>query len=105
RAQTRRGELGLREREPTAAAADADQHNATAVSRAARTRMHRGAAPGRMLSAPATAADVPSASRASALVLAETEQVSHRLSIDHPVGRHGCLLHAQRRLVPELCED
>ena len=42
---------------------------------------------------------------ASALVLAETEEVPHRLSIDHPVGRHGRLLHADGRQVQELVDD
>src|SRR5258705_12494487 len=64
RAQMRGGELRLRQREPATAAADADQHNATGAGRVARTQRCRGAARARTPSAPATAADVLSASRA-----------------------------------------
>src|SRR4051812_22393685 len=105
-ADARRSELRLREREPTAAAADADQHSVSAVSPAGRTTRCPAAGPERMLSVPATAADDPSACRASAsLVLAETKEVAHRLSIDHPVGRHRGLLHAYGRQMQQLVDD
>ena len=54
---------------------------------------------------PAAAAACRSACRPSALVLAETEEVPHRLSINHPVGRHGRLFHANGRQVQELVHD
>src|SRR3954469_25923094 len=54
---------------------------------------------------PAEAAADPSAFRASAFVLTETEQVPHRFSIDHPVGCRGRLLHAHGRQVEELVHD
>src|SRR5438876_7156408 len=45
-----------------------------------------------MRSAPARGAAVRSGSRTSALVL-ETEKVTHRVSINHAVGRRGGLFH------------
>src|SRR5581483_3246825 len=108
-AQARGGELGLRQRQPTAAAADAYQHTAPASVRAARTAPDPAAAPARTPSAPAAAAAARAsvrgpASRPSALVL-ETEQVPHRLSIEHPVGCRGRLLHAHGRQVEQLVDD
>src|SRR2546423_11969566 len=96
-AQAGSGELRLREREPTAAAADADQHTAPAFGTIGRTSTHRGAAPERTRSEPAAAAAFRSACRLSALVLAETEEVPHSLSINHAVGRHRRLFHAHGR--------
>jgi hypothetical protein len=58
-AQPRRSELGLREREPTAAAADADQHSARAFASTARRTLRRAGGRGRMRSEPATATADP----------------------------------------------
>src|SRR5581483_5292240 len=69
RMQPRSGELRLREREPTAATADADQHSASACAPADRRSSRRGDAPARTPSGPAAAAAGPSACRPSAFVL------------------------------------
>ena len=75
RSEPRGRELGLGQCEPTAAAADADQHSALGAARPARRVTRLAAAPARMRWAPAKAAAGPSAAAevASALVLAETE--------------------------------
>ena len=75
RPEPRRRALGLGQREPTAAAADADQHSALGAVRPARRVTRLAASSARTRSAPAKAAAGPSAAAevASALVLAETE--------------------------------
>src|SRR4029077_12676518 len=105
RAQAGSGDIRLREREPTAAAADADQHNAPAFGTSGRTSTHRGVAPEQTRSEPAAAAAFRSACRLSTLILAETEEVPHGLSINHAVGRHSRLFHADGRQVEELVDD
>src|SRR5436309_65640 len=100
----RDGKLRLREREPTAAAADADQHSVPVFAPTARRTSHRAGARERTRSVPATAAADQSA-WASALVLAETEQVPHRLSINPPVGCRGRLLEANGGQMQELVDD
>src|SRR5207302_9377916 len=72
------GELGLREREPTAAGADANQHGTTCVRQAV---VRRGAVDGcaRTRSAPAPGAASRSDPRSSTLVF-QTEQVTHSVS-------------------------
>src|SRR4029079_8249086 len=85
-AQRVRGAFGLGQCEPTAAGADAKQHSGGSWCAAHR----RGGGPaggyGRMRSAPAAAAASrrsPVASRL--LLLAQSEQVAHDVSIDHTV--------------------
>ena len=75
RPKPRGRELGLGQCEPTAAAADADQHSALGAVRPVRRVMRPAASPARTQSAPAEAAAGRSAAAevASALVLAETE--------------------------------
>src|SRR6266516_2243940 len=58
----------------------------------------------RMRSAPAREAAARSGSPSSALVL-ETEEVTHRISINHPVGCRGRLLHPNGREMQQLVED
>src|SRR5206468_12466575 len=86
------GQLSLREREPTAAGADADQHD-TRCAWPASDHTLFGAAHARRLSAPARGPGDRSGSASSAFVL-QPEQVAHRVSIDHPVGCRGRLPHA-----------
>src|SRR5438128_3740447 len=57
-----------------------------------------------MRSAPAREAAARSGSRSSAIVL-ETKEVTHRVSINHPIGCRGRLLHPNRRQMQELVED
>ena len=98
-------QLGLREREPTAAGTDADQHD-TMLRFGSRLTAHalRADERARTRSAPARAAAARSGSRSSALVL-ETEEVTHRVSINHPIGCRGGLFHANCRQMQELVQD
>src|SRR5882724_10949934 len=58
----------------------------------------------RMRSGPARGAAARSGSRTSALVL-ETEEVTHRISINHAVGCRGCLFHPNCREMQELVQN
>src|SRR5206468_13022518 len=103
-AQPRSGALGLSQREPTAAGADANKHDTTLAAAASWRRTTGGAGYGRTPSAPAPGAGDRSGPRSSALVL-ETEQVPHRISTNHAVGCRGGLLHADCRQVQQLVQD
>src|SRR5438034_11764252 len=58
----------------------------------------------RMRSGPGRGAAARSGSRTSALVL-ETEEVTHRISINHAVGCRGGLFHADCREMQEFVQD
>src|SRR5881409_2300643 len=58
----------------------------------------------RMRSGPARGAAARSGSRTSALVL-ETEEVTHRISINHAVGCRGRLLHPNCREMQKFVQD
>src|SRR5690349_1884186 len=76
------GGLGLGQREPTAAGPDANQHGTTRVAAASARRTTGGDGCERTPSAPAPEGVARSDPQSSALVL-ETEQVAHRVSINH----------------------
>src|SRR5205807_6403933 len=57
-----------------------------------------------MRTAPARGAAARSDPLSSAIVL-ETEEMTHRVSINHPIGCRGRLLHPNRRQMQELVED
>ena len=102
-AQARRSELGLREREPTAAGTDADQHGTRCAWRAS-DRTADACARARRRSAPGRGAGGRSGSPTSTLVL-ETEEVTHRISINHAVGCRGRLFHPDCRQMQEFVQN
>jgi hypothetical protein len=101
--QPLRCQLGLSEREPTAARADANQHGrVSAPGPSGRSGAAAGSA--RTPSAPGGGAVARSGQPSSALVL-ETEEVTHRVSIEHAIGRGGRLFHPDGWQMQELVED
>ncbi len=93
--------LGLREREPTAAGADAYEHSEpSAAPAAARTRLanrRNASAHDRQRPTQRPVGLTP--------LLPESEQVPHGVGVDQHRRRRGGLLHPHRRQVQELVDD